>query len=486
MTARNRNRMIKSTLEREIKLSVDSRFRLPKLPGRPLAPRILGSTYYDTADHRLARAGLTLRRRVEGRKSLWQLKWPAAGGRREVEVAGGPGIPPPQLRDLLLAHLRGDRLLPVATLRTRRAGIRVLGTMGPVADVVLDAVSVLKDRRVVQRFRELEIERLDGDDHLIGHLEHVLRKAGAESHDGRPKLFRALGLRHRRNPPPASDAPIAEQLAYLIGERVRRLLAHDPGTRLGGDIEDLHQMRVSARQLRALLRAARPMLDRQWADSLRAELAWLGGLLGPARDLDVQAAYFEEEAAAMKSRDRPPLERFIRHLSDKREALQKTLAEGLKSPRYLELIAGLIRASRKPAVVASEATLGEIASRAFRKLRKTMKRIGKSPTDAELHRVRIRTKRARYAGELALSSNGKPAARFLSRAKAFQDLLGTNQDAVLAEKQIRVFLRKNSGVRSAFAAGLLVERQRLRREAVRAVLSSRWRKLKKQGEKAWG
>ncbi len=40
---------VQSMVEREIKLSVDDHFRLPKLTGIPLPRRLLTSTYYDTA-----------------------------------------------------------------------------------------------------------------------------------------------------------------------------------------------------------------------------------------------------------------------------------------------------------------------------------------------------------------------------------------------------------------------------------------------------
>ena len=61
--------------------------------------------------------------------------------------------------------------------------------------------------------------------------------------------------------------------ARRSGSRSRReyrdLLAHDPGTRRGDDPEDLHQLRVATRRLRAFLRAARPLVDHDWAESLR-------------------------------------------------------------------------------------------------------------------------------------------------------------------------------------------------------------------------
>jgi len=476
---------LRASIERETKLGIDSRFRLPKLPGRPLPPRVLTSTYYDTRDYRLAHALITLRRRVEERASLWQLKLPSDDGRRELEIAGGPDALPEPLRELLVAHLRGDEVVPVATLRTWRTGVRVRGPSGPVADVVLDTVSVLHDRRVVRRFRELEIERLDGDAPLITYLEQTLREAGAGDHDGRPKLFQALGLPAWPDAPPAADASVTEHLTCMIGQLVTALLSRDPGTRLGGRIEDLHQMRVATRRLRTLLRVARPLLDPEWTEPLRSELAWLGELLGPARDLDVQMAYFREEAATLKSRDRRPLERFIEHLRRERERVQQTLVERLQGPRYLKLIAALVQAAQQPPVVASDVTLGAIAAGAFKTLRKSMKGLGRAPTHARLHRARILTKRARYAAELAQLSMGKPAGRFAEEAKQFQDLLGAHQDAVQAEEHIRKFVVRTQGVRAAFVAGRMVERQHQRRDAARAALKREWKQLKRRGKKAW-
>src|SRR6185295_6012223 len=84
---------MKATLERELKLSAGPRFRLPHLPGEPLAPRTLTNIYLDTPDHQLAVAGVTLRRRVEGGKSLWQLKLPQGKARLELELPGDANGP---------------------------------------------------------------------------------------------------------------------------------------------------------------------------------------------------------------------------------------------------------------------------------------------------------------------------------------------------------------------------------------------------------
>ena len=49
-----------ATADRELKLGADADFTLPEFPGEPLAERTFTSTYHDTADMRLARAGIIL------------------------------------------------------------------------------------------------------------------------------------------------------------------------------------------------------------------------------------------------------------------------------------------------------------------------------------------------------------------------------------------------------------------------------------------
>jgi len=481
------NPAVKSTVEREIKLAVDDHFCLPKLPGTPLPRCLLTSTYYDTSQYDLAHAGITLRHRVERGKQAWQLKLPLMRDRQEIELVDRRPIPPTTFRDLLFLHLGRRRLVPVATLRVWRAGVHVRMDNAPVADVTLDHVSVVKNGAVLQRFRELEIEQVNGKDGTLPDLERQLRRAGAENHDGRPKLFRALSLpAPSPEPPPAPDAPVVAHVKWALAHHVRWLLAHDPGARLGREPESLHQMRVATRQLRAVLRAARPLLVPKWADSLRDELHWLGQLLGPARDLDVQLAYFREESAVLDARDRRPLTQFLAHLEAQRNNVQRVLLNELKSARYLDLIRRLQQAAQDPNVVESAVTLRDLAKQEFTKLQNAIRQAGHAPNNAKIHETRIKTKRARYAAELAEPTVGKPATRFINKARVVQDILGMHQDAIQAEAHIRAFLKESTSARAAFVAGRMVERQRQRRERARENMLRLLSGLLKRGEKAWG
>ncbi len=133
----------------------------------------------------------------------------------------------------------------------------------------------------------------------------------------------------------------------------------------------------------------------------------------------------------------------------------------------------------------SPLTVRQLAKRAFKKLRKVIQQLGASPSDTQIHKVRIKAKRARYAAELARRSVGKPASRFIKSARTAQDLLGIHQDAIQAERHVRQFLKYSTSVRAGFVAGRMVERQRHRRQRVRKDMTSLFKALLKRGKKAW-
>jgi CHAD domain-containing protein len=284
-------------------------------------------------------------------------------------------------------------------------------------------------------------------------------------------------------PPPR--APALEHVRAMIARQVAEMLAHDPGTRLGQDPEELHQLRVASRRLRAVLRAARPLLDPEWTEVLRTELRWLGGALGPVRDLDVLIERLRGEIAALDQPERRAARRFLQLLDREREADRAAMLEAMSEPRYAELLERLEAAAVAPRAREADVSLRQIAGREFRKLRKAVRALPPEPSDEELHRVRIRGKRARYAAELAEGAVGKPARRFVRNAKRFQDVVGEHQDAVVAESRIRGMLVSAKGRWACLAAGRLIERERARRLEARATFPKVWASLEKSGRKAW-
>jgi CHAD domain-containing protein len=244
-------------------------------------------------------------------------------------------------------------------------------------------------------------------------------------------------------------------------------------------------MRVAVRQLKAVLHAARPLLNRAWERSLQKELSWIIELLGPARDLDVQLEYFTDEAHRLNAHDRRVLAPFMAHLQKQRQAVHASLVSELNTARYFQLVDRLRDAAQHPSAVDSDRSLPSLARREFKLLRKAIRRAGTDPSNVQMHQIRIKAKRARYATALAAHALGKPAARFMAQARKLQDLLGRHQDAVQAELHVRAFLKHSTSVRAAFVGGLLVERQRQRRRAVRKKFGRACTRLLRRGKALW-
>jgi CHAD domain-containing protein len=120
----------------------------------------------------------------------------------------------------------------------------------------------------------------------------------------------------------------------------------------------------------------------------------------------------------------------------------------------------------------SSKTLAQLARREARSLRDAVRTAGDEPLDEQLHDLRKRGKRTRYAHELS------GAKRVVRDAKAFQDVLGEHQDSVVAEERLRALSHEAPGDQ-ALAAGLLIERERARRDRARAAWRQAWRRLER-------
>jgi CHAD domain-containing protein/adenylate cyclase class IV len=452
---------MRTTVERELKLEAEEGFELPDLGGERLTDRVFTSTYYDTPSRSLASAGITLRRRIENRRPLWQLKLPRAGtARTEIEARGSTAGPPVELTTLLAVHLRTDGLEPIAVLRTRRTGIHAVEGARSVADVTVDDVDILEGRRRVGRFVELEIElRDDGVEDDLERIGRTLRRAGARRSEGRAKVMRVAPV--DTQPAPQKSTTLRDLVVYHLRRQLEQLHAHDPGVRLGEHPEDVHRMRVATRRSRALIRATRSKLGDR-LEPLSVELKWLGGALGPVRDLDVLLDRLRVEVAALDL-DRAGGESIVAELEAERETHRTELLAALDSERYLRLFDTFaVALDSIPQELAG--TAQTLAEAELRRFEKAAAAVPEDPSDDELHALRIHAKRARYTAELGALTGRKRFVRYVEAVVATQDVIGEHQDAVVAEERVRALVSPER----ALAAGRLIELERSRRRDARA------------------
>jgi CHAD domain-containing protein len=278
---------------------------------------------------------------------------------------------------------------------------------------------------------------------------------------------------------PLSSDPGAIRLREMIDVQRRELLAHDPGTRLGDDPENLHKHRVAARRTRAFLRATRAQIDPAWRRTIVEPLRRLGEVTGPVRDLDVLLEHLRDELGTLEDADQAGAAALVARLEAERAAATRSLLATLASDSYRALLWQL-RFPPRLAPDVESVPLERIAQRQFRQFTKAVNRLGKHPDAATLHTLRITLKRARYATEL-LAPAGRASEHFLADAKTLQDLLGEHQNAVVAEQHLRTKTVHDTHTAAAFVAGRLSERQRNRREQVAERLPRAWRRLGKSG-----
>src|SRR5262245_29307473 len=254
-------------------------------------------------------------------------------------------------------------------------------------------------------------------------------------------------------------------MRQCVAAATDRLLAQETGLIIGEDPEAVHQARVATRRLRSDLHTFRDFLDERWAVDLRAELQWLGSEFGAVRDLEVLRDRLRAHAASLPRNEADAASRAIRRLDADREAARVEMLRSLKTVRYLDLRAVMLRASESPPVVEAGAELAvEVLPRVVRapwkKLVRAVDKLSEVPTDEQLHGVRIRAKRCRYAAEATAVAFGKPAKRFAEAMASVQDVLGEHQDAVVA----REWLAKTApecAPGEAYALGMLTEVERM-------------------------
>jgi CHAD domain-containing protein len=496
----------RSTAEREMKLAAAPSFEVPSLEGLADGvtvamrdPQRLSTTYLDTDDLRLARWGVSLRHRAgEG----WTVKLPPESDgallvRAELTFAGNGRRPPAAARDLVRAYTRTAELRQQTSLRTLRRRVELHDPEGRLlADIVDDEVSVLDGRRIAARFRELEVEI--GDDTPPGLLDAVvdrLRAAGAGVPDPTPKYVRALGPRATQPPEVsvpelASGATAGDVVRRAIAASVVRLIHHDPIVRLDTDPEGVHQARVATRRLRSDLRTFRPLVDPEWAESLRDELGWLAGILGVVRDGDVLLGRMRRRTARLPETGSRGAAHVLAALEVARDEAYAELVGTLRGGRYLALLDRLVEAANSPALLLeadlpAAAVLPGLVRRPWRALAKRVKVLGDPPMDKELHAVRISTKRVRHAAEAVAPLLGRKARAFAGAAAALQQVLGDLNDAVVAEQWLRSWAGRSRSTQGVFVAGELAGLERAAAQALRARWRKAWKELSSPRLRSW-
>jgi len=453
-------------MEAEIKLAIDaaSPAQIKKLPvlrdhamSKP-QEREHVDRYFDSAGFDLWRHGFALRvRSVDGRH-VQTLKGGGnalAGLHQRTELEAEIGSEAPdldlfarQLHEALpkLAKDQTPALAPVFVNRSKRSSWMLALPDGVQVECALDVGELQHGDRSVP-VRELELEIKHGEPAVLYalaqqvhgtlpvRLENVSKaeRGYALAGAGMPQAVKAAKVELRRK------ASMGEALGAILANCLQQMQANERGV-LAGDAESLHQMRVGLRRLRAALAMVRDMA--QLPEAAAADIEWLAGELGDARNWDV---FIDTVLPALPVPEayQPGMERVLVASREEAERHRNKVKSAVGSARYTTLMlalgAWIVGEGWKQAGLPSEPLAQKVAKAAPALVQHAAARVRKRARDDDLHRpeslhkVRIAAKKERYAREFFDAvSHGKEALRRHDLLSDMQDELGTINDSFVA------------------------------------------------------
>jgi inorganic triphosphatase YgiF len=460
-------------------------------PGACGAAAVLTSTYFDTPDRALRRAGIVLRVRRERGRFVQTVKAAGAGdggllarGEWEDVVAGDqPDRDAPRSGE----HLPADAfaaLRPLFVTDVTRTVVELHPSPGTCVEAAIDRgeIRLHPDGRS-EPISEVELELKSGDPAALYDIALELAETAAVRIETPSKSERGYRLADGGAGVAVVHAePVSLDPAVTIDAALRRIggacLAHllrNEAAALAGEPEGVHQMRVAVRTLRSALSSFKRIVPRDDRRRVSDELAWIAGPLGAARNLDVLATQLMKLATSELAEEggRPELAAIVERA---RAAARERVREHILSPQYTTAVLRLLRwfEGRE---VADAAPIGWIAPRLLDRRRRKVRQRSKGfrrMGAGRRHELRIAVKKLRYATEL-LGSLFDPEGlrKYVKRLKRLQDDLGYANDVRVARGLLTDLLGEGDPPGPAAQAGTrLIDWHQ-------AVLDKRERKLRR-------
>lgn len=201
-----------------------------------------------------------------------------------------------------------------------------------------------------------------------------------------------------------------------------------------GDVKALHAFRVAIRRLRSLLRAYRPWLGKAAGRKVRRALRNLTRATNPARDIDVELAWFASIGPGLAREDRPGYDWLRQRLLSGRQGAYRGAAARLRRdyPDAARLVRKRLNAGGTGRSPAFRSAFLELLDSEVAALRRKLAAISAATDETAIHKARIQVKRLRYLVE-PLRYELDEARDTVRPLKKFQTVLGELHDRNVLE-----------------------------------------------------
>ena len=233
--------------------------------------------------------------------------------------------------------------------------------------------------------------------------------------------------------------------AITVAERIEKLSKHIDRARTMEDPEDVHQLRVTSRRLRAALPVFKPCFQKKRFEGYNKGMKKVTRSLGMARDLDVQIIYLNSLLKEHRRKPMGPALRYlIGHRKNERTALQEKVITALDGLASSGLLDSIIEECKGIGAVKIEEPWPDSLHMLFRdnmigpldQLHGLSSSLDDEERREEHHEMRIAAKRLRYTLELFSRLFEDGLANEVSYLKKLQDVLGEIHDCDVWSMQL--------------------------------------------------
>jgi triphosphatase len=474
--------------EIEIKLRL-RREHIPRLRRHPLLSEGFkqsgrrerqDSVYFDDRRRTLQKKGLSLRVRQIGERRIQTIKasnghagpidrgeWEAVVTASRPDLAAARGTP----LERVLAKLR-DPLEPLFETRVSRTAFPVQFGNSDIT-VSLDQGRIHTGKSTAP-ICELELELKNGS---AGDLfqfarqldEKIPLELSYETKSGRGYSLldeSSADTGRAREVALRSGMSCAETFRVIAHECLRHMMQNRDGI-VEGKAEALHQMRIALRRFRSTMTFFADIVSGPGADDAKTQFQSLRDLTGPARDFDV---FVKETLGPLRAefpKDRA-VARFYRQATRQQAKANSAIRKAVQSAQFRKLVvqtAGWIEGgdwrTGADALMRArqDAPIQYYAADQLSTLRRKVRKQGKFLSeldDKRLHRLRVQTKKLRYAAEffasLASSKKGRKQTReLIETLRALQDKLGVLND-IAVHRALSLQIARDAGLPSSLQA----------------------------------
>jgi len=247
------------------------------------------------------------------------------------------------------------------------------------------------------------------------------------------------------------------------------------------DVEDVHQMRIATRRIRASLQVVEGVYDHQLIRRYRRDLRRVARSLGAVRDGDVFLEHVVADRDSLPADAHARLEPLIAAVTTERAQAREQLLADCDAKRYKKLKQAFALFLTTPGAntTASESGLtsrvrdfaGSAIWQRYEQWR-AYETVLPGATDETLHQARIAGKRMRYTLEFFADALGPNVDQVLAPLVELQECLGALQDVVTARAHVAALGLEDDGGAQDYLAARDVEHA-----AHLAELPRKWEKV---------